>query len=332
MKKRNILIFSVIIIFCLSACGKKAPPKPEDLPLAGGINDLSGEVKDGVLFLSFTVPQKNRDGSEIKDLGGFKVFKNCGTCQGAFEPFRDISLEETKGYTIENGRLYIYDDDVTDGFEYGYKVYPYTKKGTRGDASNTFAVKWENPPDVPRGVTVSVDDGMVELKWQREDGCFYNVYRYDNNAYPLFALNQNRLSAGSFMDVGVLNNREYTYEVRKVKKIGGVFREGEGVKINAVPVDKTPPRRPEMVTTAKKGNAVFIAWKENADKDLAGYNIYRIVGDTKERINKDPIKETSFFDSKIHDERFVSYCVTALDRTGNESEPSRESIIILKEE
>jgi fibronectin type 3 domain-containing protein len=332
MKKRNILIFSVIIILCFSACGKKAPPKPEGLPLAGGINDLSGEVKDGVLFLSFTVPQKNRDGSEIKDLWGFRVFKSCGTCQGAFEPFRNICFEETKGYTIENGRLYMYDDDVTAGFEYGYKVYPYTKKGTRGDASNTFTIKWEDPPDVPQGVTVSVDDGMVELKWQRENGCFYNVYRYNNGAYPLFALNQNRLAADSFMDVGVSNNREYTYEVRKVKEIGGVFREGEGVKINAVPLDKTPPRRPEMVTTAKKGNIVSIAWAENADKDLAGYNIYRIVRDTKERINKDPVKETSFFDSKIPDERFVSYCVTALDRTGNESEPSRESIIILKEE
>jgi len=332
MQKKNILIFSIIVVLCFAACGKKAPPRPEGLPLAGGINDLSGEVKDGVLFLFFTVPQKNRDGSEIRDLGGFRVFKSCGTCQGAFESFRNISLEESKGYTIEGGRLYIYDDDLTNGFEYGYKVYPYTKKGTRGDASNTFTIKWENPPDLPQGVTVSVDDNMVELTWRKEDGYLYNVYRYNNNVYPLFALNQTRLAADSFMDTGVSNNREYTYEVRKVKETGGIFREGEGVKIHAMPVDKTPPRRPEMVTTAKKGNVVSIVWAENTDKDLAGYNIYRIVREAKERINKDPVKETSFYDSKIPNERFVSYYVTALDRTGNESEPSRESIIILKEE
>jgi hypothetical protein len=301
------------------------------LPLAGGVNDLSGEVKDGVLFLSFTVPQKNRDGSEIKDLGGFRVFKSCGTCSGTFEPFKNISFEETKGYTIERGRLYIYDDDVMSGFEYGYKVYPYTKKGTRGDASNTFVIKWESPPEALKDIIVSAEDGIVELKWPREEGYFYNVYRLSGNTYPLFALNQTRLSADSFMDTGLTNNTEYTYEVRRVRETGGVFREGEGIKVKATPIDKTPPRQPEMVKATKKGNLVSVTWKENTEKDLAGYNIYRIIGGTKEKINKEPFKENSFLDQKISNERFVSYSVTALDAAGNESELSRESIVILKE-
>ena len=332
MKKKYILLFSIIIALLFPACGKKASPRPEALPLAGGINDLSGEVKDGVLFLSFTVPQKNRDGSEIKDLGGFRIFKSCGTCSGTFEPFRNISLEETKGYTIERGRLYIYDDDVMNGFEYGYRVYPYTKKGTRGDASNTFAIKWENPPEAPKDVTVSVDDGMVELKWPKEEGYLYNIYRYNGAAYPLLALNQTRLAAGSYMDSGLTNNTQYIYEVRKVRETGGVFREGEGTKIKVTPVDKTPPRQPEMVRAVKKGNLVAVSWKENTEKDFAGYNIYRVIGGKKEKINKDLFKENSFLDQRAPDERFVSYYVTSLDVAGNESEPSRESIVILKEE
>lgn len=332
MKKKYILIFSIFVVLLFSGCGKKAPPRPVVLPLAGGINDLSGEVKDGVLFLSFTVPQKNRDGSEIKDLGGFRVFKSCGTCSGTFEPFKNISLEETKGYTIERGRLFIYDDDVMSGFEYGYKVYPYTKKGTRGDASNTFVIKWESPPEAPKDIIVSADDGSVELKWPKEEGYFYNVYRLSGNTYPLFALNQSRLAAGSFMDTGLTNNTEYTYEVRRVRETGGVFREGEGIKVKATPIDKTPPRQPEMVKAVKKGNLVSVTWKENTEKDFAGYNIYRIIGGTKEKINKEPFRENSFLDQKISSERFVSYCVTSLDVTGNESELSRESIVILKEE
>ena len=332
MKKKNILIFSIVFVLLFSACGKKAPPRPLALPLAGGINDLSGEVKDGVLFLSFTVPQKNKDGSEIKDLGGFRFFKSCGTCSGAFEPFKNISLEETKGYTFERGRLYIYDDDVMNGFEYGYRVYPYTKKGTLGDTSNTFTLKWENPPEAPKDIIVSTDDGMVELKWQKEEGYLYNVYRYDGATYPLFALNQARLAAGSFVDSGLTNNTQYIYEVRKVREMGGVFREGEGTKVKATPIDKSPPRQPEMVKAVKKGTLVSVAWKENTEKDFAGYNIYRVIGSSKEKINKELIKENSFLDQKIPNERFVSYCVTALDVAGNESELSRESIVILKEE
>lgn len=332
MKKKYILIFSIVFVLLFSACGKKAPPRPLALPLAGGINDLSGEVKDGVLFLSFTVPQKNKDGSEIKDLGGFRVFKSCGTCSGTFEPFKNISLEETKGYTIERGRLYVYDDDVMNGFEYAYRVYPYTKKGTRGDTSNTFTIRWENPPEAPKDVIVSADDGIVELKWPKEEGYLYNVYRYNGAIYPLFALNQTRQAASSFMDAGLTNNTQYTYEVRKVREIGGVFREGQGTKVKATPIDKSPPRQPEMVKAVKKGNLVSVTWKENVEKDFAGYNIYRVIGGTKEKINKGLIKENSFLDQKISNERFVSYFVTALDVAGNESEPSRESIVILKEE
>ena len=216
------------------------------------------------------------------------------------------------------------------GFEYGYRVYPYTKKGTRGDTSNTFTIKWEKPPEAPKDVSVSADDGMVELKWPKEEGYLYNVYRYNGATYPLFALNQARLAAGSFMDSGLTNNTKYTYEVRKVKEIGGIFREGEGIKVKATPIDKTPPRQPEMVKAVKKGNLVSITWKENTEKDLAGYNIYRVIGSKKEKINRELIKENSFLDKKIPDERFVSYYVTALDEAGNESEPSRESIVILK--
>jgi hypothetical protein len=331
MQKKYILVFSFILLALFSACGKKGDPIPQGLPLAGGITDLSGEVKDGVFFISFTVPKNNRDGSEIKDLAGFRVFKNCGTCMGTFEPFRNISLEEQKGYTIYQGRLYIYDDDFANGYEYSYKVYPYTTKGTRGDPSNTLTVKWEKPPEPPANVSTVADDGRVELRWLKEDGYFYNVYRYDGNTYPLFPVNPERISASLFMDSGLTNHKKYTYEVRKVREIGGRFREGEGTRVETVPIDKTPPRQPEAVRAVKKGSLVSVTWKENTEKDFAGYNIYRVVRGTKEKINKDRFKENSFLDRKTPDERFVSYYVTALDEAGNESEPSQESIVILKE-
>ncbi len=331
MKKASILIFSIAAVLLFCACGKKAPPKPTVLPLAGGINDLAGDVKDGVLFLSFSVPQKNRDGSEVTDLGGFRVFKSCGTCSGIFEPFRSISLEDQKGYTIERGRLYIYDDDLASGVEYGYRVYPYTRKGTPGDPSNTFGIKWETPPDLPGGVKVSTDDQIAELAWQYEPQFFYNVYRYTGSTYPIFPLNESRLPGSSFMDTGLTNGVQYTYEVRKVRETGGIFREGRGVKITAIPVDKTPPRVPQEVRGEKRANTVLVTWRENTDKDIAGYNIYRIVNGSKEKINGNLVKADSFLDQKVPNERYVSYTVTAMDTAGNESDSSRESIVILRE-
>jgi fibronectin type 3 domain-containing protein len=119
--------------------------------------------------------------------------------------------------------------------------------------------------------------------------------------------------------------------VRKVRETGGIFREGRGVKITATPVDKTPPRVPEDVRGEKRASAVLITWRENTDKDLAGYNVYRIVNGVKEKLNGNIVKANSYLDQKSPNERYVSYSVTAVDAAGNESDSSRESIVILRE-
>ncbi len=320
----------VVILLCFS-CGKKADPRPKALPMPGGIQDLSGEVKDGVLFLSFTVPSRNADGSEIKDLGGFKIFKACGSCLGGLEPFKDLNLEEKKGYTVYNGKMYFYDDDLVAGWEYSYRVYPYTKKGTRGDGSNLFTIQWQNPPGLVKNLSAKGDDQQVELSWEREEGFSYNVYRYEDGVYPLFPRNKSPLTASSYLDLGLENGKEYTYEVRKAQAKEGRLWEGEGAKITAVPIDRRPPSRPAGIKADKTEGGVLITWDQNREKDLAGYNIYRISTDKPEKLNEGLLKENSYFDRTLPDVRYLSYYVTAVDRAGNESEASREVVLIVKE-
>jgi fibronectin type 3 domain-containing protein len=320
-----------MVMLFFASCGKKGDPMPKGLPIPGGINDLTGEVKDGMLFLSFSTPSKNNDGSEPKDLAGFKIFKACGSCMGTFEPFKDLSLENRKGYLIQDGKVFVYDDDLTNGFQYGYKVYPYTKKGTRGDPSNIFTIKWEKTPDLVRGISIKENDERVELSWQKEEGFLYNVYRYDDNVYPLFPLNKTPVTAPYFLDTGLENDKTYAYEVRKVQAKEGIRREGEGVKIAATPKDMSPPAGPAEVKVEKKDGGVLVTWKENTEEDLAGYNIFRISSGKAEKLNKEPLEKNMYFDKNIPDNRYISYYVTSLDETGNESGPSREAIIIVKE-
>jgi fibronectin type 3 domain-containing protein len=332
-EKKYIVIVSicvVVILLCFS-CGKKADPRPKALPVPGGIVDLSGTVKDGVLFLSFSVPTKNADGSEVKDLGSFKVFKACGTCLGGFESYKDLNLEEEKGYTLYEGKIYFYDDDLLSGYEYGYRVYPYTKKGTRGDASNTFTIRWQKTPGPVTGISAAENDEKIELSWKKEDGFSYNVYRYEDGSYPLFPLNKSPLTAPYFLDLGLENGKRYTYEVRKAQVKDGVQREGEGVKITATPIDRTPPSRPADVKAEKKENGVLITWKEPKEKGVAGYNLFRISSGKTEKLNKEPVKENMYFDKDIPDMRYLSYYVTAVDKVGNESEASREVVVIVKD-
>jgi hypothetical protein len=331
-EKRYIAILSIVIIMLFVSCGKKGDPLPRFVPLPGGINDLRGEVRDGLLFLSFSMPSRNKDGSEMKDLAGFKILKSCGNCIGAsFEPFKDLSLDAQDGYTIYGGRIYTYDNDLTSGYQYAYRVYPYTKRGTRGDASNIFSIKWEQPPGVPPDISVREDDGIVELTWRKEEGASYNVYRHLDSTYPLFPLNKTPLTTPYFVDSGLQNNKTYSYEVRKLLTKDGLQSEGEGLKIQATPKDTKPPETPYEIKIEKTAEGVQLTWKAVMDKDLEGYNIYRISSGDAEKINPVPVKENMFTDNSMPDIRYVSYYITAIDTAGNESTPSREVIIILKE-
>ncbi len=60
-------------------------------------------------------------------------------------------------------------------------------------------------------------------------------------------------------------------------------------------------------------------------------NVYRIVGRSEQKLTRTPLRETQFIDNNLGENRFLSYYVTSVDLSGNESEPSREIIIIVKE-
>ena len=341
MQRKSILTLSVLCAaFCLMtvfiSCGKKGDPVPLAVVKAGTTGDLQGEVKDGVLFLSFTIPaglagKKEEDHTEKAEIGSFRVFKGCGVCIGALEPYRTIDLEEKKGYTIVGNRLYFYDDDLLAGQEYAYKVYPVSKSGTRGEASNPFVVRWEEPPGRPSGLRAAPGDARVEIRWEAEEGYLYNIYRHDEGVYPLFPLNRRPMATSFYIDTNLENGRTYTYEARKVKELPVGFREGEGVKISATPEDKTPPNAPTGVKAERKGAVIVVAWAENAERDLAGYNVYRVMGSSSVKLNRVLITEKTFHDTTPPDFRFIAYYVTAVDTAGNESGSSRESIVMTQE-
>ena len=133
-----------------------------------------------------------------------------------------------------------------------------------------------------------------------------------------------------YMDGGLTNGTAYTYEVRQVRASDpGV--EGEGIKVSATPQDKTPPGPPMLAKAEKKGKAIVITWEASTEKDLGGYNVYRIMGSKPVKLNASPVKENKYTDTNAPDHRFIAYHVTAVDTAGNESGPSQEAIIMLEE-
>lgn len=331
LRKYTILAISIMIAFCGASCGKKGNPVPKGLPIPQEIQDLRGNVRDGLLFLSFAIPTKNKDGTDVTILEGFKIMKSCRACIGGLEVLKNIRLTDTRGFTILEGRLYTYDNDLRAGFDYIYQVVPYTKTGTELQPSNAYSIRWEAVPPPPSGVSVKEEDGSLVLTWGKENGYLYNVYRLQGDTYPLSPLNPDPLQTATFTAGGLENAKMYVHEVRAVRMSGTVGFEGEGTAVKGTPVDKTPPAPPRDFIAEKRNETVSLSWATNGEPDLRGYFVYRVVSGKPERLQKDPTRETSFVDRSPGPHRYLTYYVTAVDVLGNESAPSREQVIILRD-
>ena len=326
------MVLSLVFLAAVS-CGKKGNPVPKGLAVPRTIGDLRGDARDGVLFLSFSLPTKNKNGTDVKDLEGFRFMKSCSPCGGGFEPWKDIRLTDRQGYTIRSGRLYVYDDDLKADYVYSYRVYPYNVRGVQMDGSNVYSVKWQHPPSPPKGVTARGEDSKIVLSWKKADELLYNVYRWEGSIYPLVPLNQAPLTAGEFTDSAVQNGKTYRYEVRAAQMEGTMPFEGQGTEVSAAPRKSTPPAPPEGLKLEKKDGGVLLSWAASPEADVAGYRVYRVVAGKPERINGELLREPRFLDETPGAElRYVSYYVTAVDTSGNESGPSKEAIIILREQ
>jgi fibronectin type 3 domain-containing protein len=94
--------------------------------------------------------------------------------------------------------------------------------------------------------------------------------------------------------------------------------------------DTFPPAAPSNLVAAalsggEPGSTVAdLSWSINLETDLAGYRVYRSEqqGTRGELITPDLLLAPAYRDTSVEPGRRYWYSVTAVDRAGNESEPS----------
>ena len=94
--------------------------------------------------------------------------------------------------------------------------------------------------------------------------------------------------------------------------------------------DTTPPAVPSGLTASSMDGEVEVAWEAVDASDLDGYNIYRSASSFDSISGLDPLNGsspatgTSFTDGGVSNGMTYYYRVTAVDRSGNESNRSDE--------
>jgi hypothetical protein len=333
----------VVAVALVASCGRKTYPRTPDSPRPEMVHDLKAMVRDASAFLSWPVPTKNAEGKSMgpAELFGFRVFRaeiEQDRKRARFHQVAELALAAPAPASIRNNTVFWSDGPLKYGRVYAYRV---VALGIKGDAASP-SVEVRTAPLLslapPRAVKAIGGEQSVELVWEavstRSDGSVfngfigYNVYRRDEGgAYGEMHLNKEPLRTTSYTDGTAKNDKTYFYTVRAVDSPALPWKESlDSPEATATPHKVTPPERPTGLTVVPGLGRVFLTWNENKERDMAGYYVYRSTksGRDRERLNDKPLARTTYSDETVVPGRSYYYVVTAMDQSGNESQPSKE--------
>lgn len=331
-------------------CGKKGDPRAPISVTPVKIKDLTARPQGRAITLSWSIPQKNTDGSQLLDLKGFKIARSeidfeeeCPECPKRFSLLYDIDYQTYMMNKPQATKITYSDRDLHFKKVYTYRVVSYNSANQLSPGSNIQEVLWDLPSLPPRRLQAALREKSVILNWEEprtlEDGSplkglgGYNLYRrFPSESYSINPINSEPITTLACRDKGIEMDRDYLYTLRAVRKVGELFIESEGceeVSINTI--DRTPPDTPTGVIAIPIKMGMMLKWNENKESDLKGYNLYRKAeGETDfKRLNPTLITRAGYLDSSVTAERFYTYAVSAIDDSThtNESELSEEVTI-----
>jgi len=222
------------LLLAMVGCGTVGPVQPLLKALPKGVNNVTLQQKGTALLLAWDIPTRNQDDTVLTDLAGFAVYKSnydlargCPECRPPKSLLRKIDLAYYRSNNRNSARIYLWDSAVEEDSGYRYKIVPYTAEGHEGSAVLIHRPCFSGPYPVSQ-LDAQGLDRQVRLSWlaaeeerQGVELLGYNVYRRSGKEYFAVApLNEKPITATSYDDLNVENNKDYTYAVRTVIAIG----------------------------------------------------------------------------------------------------------------
>jgi hypothetical protein len=124
MIKRKAIILIYIFLVFTAACGKKAPPRPPNVVLPNPPEELSFELEEDGVVLTFRFPESNAYNTDSGGFGDVEIFKAAvmdlnSFCPSCDDDYKAIYKGEVK---ISNGYAGFKDKEIVSPALYYYKV------------------------------------------------------------------------------------------------------------------------------------------------------------------------------------------------------------------
>ncbi len=350
------LCSAALLVAALSSCATPGAPQLPSLNLVRPAEDLTATRKGNNVQLEWTLPKKNTDRTlvQLKHLGATRICRHLGnslvaTCTevGAVAP---PAPDKKKGDTADQNIRMKFLDVLAPRLEEqnptGVLMYAVEIMNTNGRSaglSNQVAIPAAPTIAPPPGLRAEVGAEGVQLHWDSKSvpdapsglSYGYRVERRPAGTPAYIVLNDVPTDANSYLDKTFEWEKKYEYRLSTVTRIQTKAISGEVEGDDSAPVevytkDIYPPAQPTglQAVYSSVGQKPFIdlTWAPNMEGDLAGYNIYRRIGNGRvQKANAKPVQVPSFRDDDIRPGTTYIYSVSAVDLRGNESQPSQEA-------
>lgn len=335
-----LLFFSCVLV----GCGYKTNPRPATATVPAEIGLVHAHAYPDRIVLRWDVPTRNVDGSSLKDISGFKVYKiaekigeECIDCPEQKAMPINIDFERPINAVIAGGEVVFTDSDVRLGNMYTYSVTVYNLKGKESRPSDDVVVSFDEPPPAPEDLRASIEEKGVRLDWTapgRPAGLrSYNVYRGTvPDVAKMKSVGRTKWAEAYFLDETVEPTQTYYYAVRSIKMNRGIPFESQPSSVVEVRVPSRRVKPPENVTVAPSRTGIRVLWDpvtvENAETQ---YNVYRSESNgIFVKLNAEPLAGHGFVDKTVRRGYTYRYAVTSFPKGAPEEESSRSASEAMK--
>ncbi|MFY9824541.1 MAG: fibronectin type III domain-containing protein [Thermoanaerobaculia bacterium] len=209
-----------------------------------------------------------------------------------------------------------------------YAVRTFGLERDRSEISNISSVVPKPPPPAPERLTVTARADGVMVEWAGVPGAAggYNVYRRDaQERFHGQPIHTAGAEERSWLDSTARFGQSYIYTATALAQREPAVESAVGSEHEVRYQDRFPPAVPgDLVALAEPGR-IRLVWRSVEAEDLAGYIIYRRIGNGSfERVTAQPVTTPEYVDTALTAGQTYAYRVTSIDKTGNESDPGAE--------
>jgi hypothetical protein len=256
--------------------------------------------------------------------------------QELFSDYRNETQEQS--LTGEFVCFYPISPEDFEGKTYTFALKVWSKK-KESDFSALISVKPKALPHPPAGLTTEVFEDKIQIEWTPPGKNIddsspvevkgYNVYRKSEEEGK-HLVNTGLILDTTFSDSEFQFDEKYTYYVRaSVSESSPFLESADSEPLEIVPKDTFPPKMPKGLVAVPGDDFVSLSWDINRESDLAGYKVWR-KSSTDEKFTAlgELIRDNVYNDTTVRRDKRYEYSVSAVDKSGNESEKSKSISVV----